>query len=432
VRRPFLLPALFFLLSAMPALAADAPPEPQPEHDPWQGMDHDGRIPAVEKPVNHPERWRYIPEGRIKPGNVFQRFLVSSFIAPFIFNDSDVGFGAGLALTDIDFREQRRREFLGAFVSYTTEGQQAYTLLWQRWLHHIDLPQGGVLQEERSRVRAGVSYSRSLTRRFFGFGDDTDDGLRGRVHVRGRRPDIALPGGDDRARRVRGGSQPRARARGRRVTGDVFPEQFDDGDRDGSAGPSSWLGHARQRGLPYKGFDVGAHRRGAVCVRPTRSIFGVFSVIPCRASSTQEAGTSEGTIQSAIALHLETETTAGDLPFYSLPSLGGAERGRGFIEGRFRDRSLWAATAEYRFWVIPRGFALSPWTPTVRVERLGLALFYDVGSVADEWWDLFSADPKNSGGIGFRCTLERNAPFRVDVGFSDEGPQVTAGFGLSF
>jgi len=45
---------------------------------------------------------------------------------------------------------------------------------------------------------------------------------------------------------------------------------------------------------------------------------------------------------------------------------------------------------------------------------------------------LFSADPKHSGGIGFRCTLERNAPFRVDVGFSDEGPQVTAGFGLSF
>ena len=31
-------------------------------------MDRDGRIPAIEKSVEHPERWRYIPEGRLKPG----------------------------------------------------------------------------------------------------------------------------------------------------------------------------------------------------------------------------------------------------------------------------------------------------------------------------------------------------------------------------
>ena len=111
---------------------------------------------------------------------------------------------------------------------------------------------------------------------------------------------------------------------------------------------------------------------------------------------------------------------------------GGAERGRGYIEGRFRDRSLWAGTIEYRFWVVPRGFALSPWTPHVRVERLGLALFYDVGAVADRWWELFESTPRNSLGMGFRATLERSAPFRVDVGFSNEGVEVTAGFGLSF
>src|SRR6185295_9198775 len=100
VRLIALLPLLLLLLAA-PALAADQEPEPQPphEHDPWQGMDHDGRIPAVEKPVAHPERWRYIPEGRIKPGNVLQRFLISSFIAPFFFRDSDVGIGGGIALT---------------------------------------------------------------------------------------------------------------------------------------------------------------------------------------------------------------------------------------------------------------------------------------------------------------------------------------------
>ncbi len=97
------------------------------EFDPWQGIEKDGRIPKIEKPADltNPERWRYIPEGRLKPGNVFQRFLVSSFMAPFFFRDSDVGFGGGIAITDLDFRQQRRREFAGLFASYTTEGQQA-------------------------------------------------------------------------------------------------------------------------------------------------------------------------------------------------------------------------------------------------------------------------------------------------------------------
>ena len=103
-----------------------------------QGIDPDGRIPAIVRPADlpNPERWRYIPEGRLKPGNVFQRFLVSSMIAPFVFYDGDVGTGFGVALVDIDFREQRRREFAGAFLSYTTEGQQNYTFVWRRWLHH--------------------------------------------------------------------------------------------------------------------------------------------------------------------------------------------------------------------------------------------------------------------------------------------------------
>ena len=208
----------------------------------------------------------------------------------------------------------------------------------------------------------------------------------------------------------------------------------------GSAGSSSSSARTRATAsvLPYRGFDVGARIDAAPAQSEGNagSIFGVFGnkFFPVPACFHRGGTGRRGApAHRHVALHLDTETTAGDLPFYSLPSLGGGQRGRGFIEGRFRDRSLWAATAEYRFWVIPRGFPLTPWTPHVRVERLGLALFYDVGSVADEWWDLFQRRrPKHSGGIGFRCTLERNAPFRVDVGFSDEGPEVNAGFGLSF
>jgi len=39
---------------------------------------------------------------------------------------------------------------------------------------------------------------------------------------------------------------------------------------------------------------------------------------------------------------------------------------------------------------------------------------------------------KANGGIGFRLTLERSAPLRIDIGFSGEDVQVIGGFGLSF
>ncbi len=173
------------LLCAAPAPASEReasdppalPARKQPDFDPWAGIDRDGRIPAVEKPADlpNPGRWRYIPEGRLKPGNMLQRFGVSSFIAPFFFRSEDVGWGGGLAIVDIDFRAQRRREFAGIFGSYSEEGQQTYSILWQRWLHHIELPQGGVLQEERTFVRGFAVYSNTLTRRFYGFGADTSD-----------------------------------------------------------------------------------------------------------------------------------------------------------------------------------------------------------------------------------------------------------------
>ena len=157
--------------------AAVAGADTAQDFDPWEGIDRDGRISKVPIPsgIEHPERWRYIPEGRIKPGNLFRRFLVSSFIAPFVFRDTDVGFGGGVAITDIDFREQRRREFGGLFLSYTVEGQQAYTVVWRRWLHQRDAVGGGVFQEERSFLTAAAGYEKALTRRFFGFGDGTKE-----------------------------------------------------------------------------------------------------------------------------------------------------------------------------------------------------------------------------------------------------------------
>ena len=85
--------------------------------------------------------------------------------------------------------------------------------------------------------------------------------------------------------------------------------------------------------------------------------------------------------------------------------------------------------AEYRFWVIPRGFRI---TRTIRVERVGLALFGELGTVAPSLGDLPQAKVHASYGVGLRISLERVAMFRTDIGFSDEGTNLTIAFGLSF
>jgi hemolysin activation/secretion protein len=123
------------------------------------------------------------------------------------------------------------------------------------------------------------------------------------------------------------------------------------------------------------------------------------------------------------------KASAGTLPFYERPSLGGADTLRGYIANRFTDDSSWHGVAEYRFWIIPRGFAL---TDTIRIERVGMALFYEAGTVADSVDRLPAAQVHMSYGVGLRVSLERTAVFRADVGFSREDVNVTVGFGLSF
>jgi hemolysin activation/secretion protein len=123
--------------------------------------------------------------------------------------------------------------------------------------------------------------------------------------------------------------------------------------------------------------------------------------------------------------------TSGTLAFYDLPKLGGADELRGFIEGRFRDRTKWLFAAEWRIWLLARGFKI-PFTRAIRVERVGIAPFYEIGAVAPSFKAIFSSKVQQSYGIGIRFTLERQALFRVDIGFSREDTVISAQFGLPF
>jgi hypothetical protein len=426
-------------------LPADEPPV----FDPLQGIDPDGRIPAILRPPDlpNPERWRYIPEGRLKPGNVFQRFLVSSMIAPFVFYDSDVGVGFGVALVDIDFRQQRRREFAGAFLSYTTEGQQNYTFVWRRWLHHIELPDGGILQEERSLLRAAGGYERSLTRRFFGLGPKTHESdetsYRDSVGFLELGIDYALPdpGGDLVLSAGASGEWHDlgpGHVEGEPNTGDVYPDLF------GPADPAA-LGflHAGLRWdtrdsqvNPYRGWWAGGNVDaallqgdgdvGAVWTLSGGRIFAVPGIFHSGGDPGEEHPPTD-----TLVIGLRSQLSSGELPFFELPSLGGSNYHRGYIAGRWRDDASWVLTVEHRFWLLPRGFPI-PFTDTIRVERVGAALFYEAGAVADDFPSLFKSRVRSSYGFGIRATLERAAPFRVDIGFSGDGVNVSAGFGLSF
>jgi hypothetical protein len=433
-------------IAAEPDTTLDAP-EMESVYDPYRGMEADGRIPLIDKAafVDRPERWRYIPEGRIKPGNLLQRFLVSSFIVPIFFQSADVGTGAGVALTDIDFRKQRRREFLGGFFSYTSEGQQSYVLRWRRWLRHMDIPGGGVLQEERSFLRASGGYRKTLTRRFFGIGpsssenDETsytdevaflDLGLARSLD--GRLADFVFESG------VRGEWHRlgKGRVQGKPNTKKLFPDLYAEADRItlGWAGLGlRWDTRDSQRN-PYRGTAIGAsidaalgQSNGDVGAIYTLSGDQIFPVWPIfhRGGTEDE----ENPPTDTLAFHFQTQLSSGSLPFFARPTLGGDDTLRGYIAGRWRDDAAWTAATEYRFWVIPRGFTV--WRH-IRIERIGAAVFYEVGAVAENAYGFFHERVRQSYGVSGRVTIERAALFRADFGFSEEGMNFSAGFGMAF
>lgn len=445
-----LLPALLLLGAGEAALGQESGSEhvpPAKPHDPLRGIEPSGRIPKVELPPELPEpsRWRYIPEGRIPPGNVFERFLVSSFAAPQVFFDEDLGVGGGIAFTDIDFRNQRRREFLGAFLTYTTEGQQRYRLIWRRWLHHQELPGGGVIREERSLVGADGGYEKTLTRRFFGLGPDTppsaESSYTDEVADLALRGEFALPraGGDWVATLgVRGEHHNLApgRVSGRPTTDRAFPDLFAAADGYDALTLSAGLRYDTRdsQHQPYAGWRIGLHADAPVwqSTGSAGAVITAYSSLAVALPPLLHGGgdrREENPPTDTLALGVHVETAVGDLPYYALPSLGGSHTLRGYINNRFTGDAAWHAVAEYRFWVIPRGFRL---TETIRVERVGLALFAEAGTVAGSLDELPDARIHTSYGLGLRFTFERIALFRVDMGFSGEGVNFTAGFGLSF
>lgn len=454
----FLMSLCSLLLNPAPGAGKEIPPDIADQtgpsdhkteiaYNPFAGMDRDGRIPKKKLPddLKNPDRWRYVPEGRIKPGSIIDRLFVSSFITPIVFYEQDVGAGGGIALTDIDFRRQRRREFAGIFLSYTTEGQQRYAMVWQRWLNHRELNDGGVAFEERSLLRGRGGYAKTLTVRFFGLGADTaaddetsytDEAAYGGMFVQQSFPEP----GDNAVYRLGINAEHHNLSRGFvssvPSTDEEHPLLFDLADNYDILILSGMLRYDTRDSQhnPYKGglieldingipVQTGDGAAAATALKGNWA-FKVPGLFHDNGDEREEHPPTD-----AVALGAFIRETHGELPFWALPSLGGRDTLRGYIQNRFTDKAAWHATGEYRFWVIPRGFRV---TDAIRVERVGLALFYDIGTVGDSLGDLFSSTVHDSYGVSMRLSLERTALFRADLGFSAEGTNFTFAYGLSF
>ena len=106
------------------------------------------------------------------------------------------------------------------------------------------------------------------------------------------------------------------------------------------------------------------------------------------------------------------------VPFYLQPSLGGSRLLRGFVNDRFRDRSLVALQAEY-------GWDLTPF-----ISAVG---FYEAGAVGSSLRSITARNVRRDYGIGFRFGSARTVAFRTDVAFgSGEGTRFTMRFNHAF
>jgi hypothetical protein len=105
------------------------------------------------------------------------------------------------------------------------------------------------------------------------------------------------------------------------------------------------------------------------------------------------------------------------VPYYLLPSLGGARRLRGYGDFRFQDRHLMVVSAEYR------------WLPSRVID---MALFVDAGKVTRERRDLDFDGLKTTWGIGMRIHGPTFTPLRLDVARGKEGIRVHLTGGAAF
>src|SRR5690606_8529334 len=115
-------------------------------------------------------------------------------------------------------------------------------------------------------------------------------------------------------------------------------------------------------------------------------------------------------------VHINQETTLGinsvyqgiiasEIPFYMLPELGSDEIMRGYYQGRYRDKNMFAVQAELRYRINP---------------RLGAAIFSGAGTVFRSISQINALKPSYGAGLSYFFDLNHNSSVRIDYGFGEK------------
>jgi hypothetical protein len=115
--------------------------------------------------------------------------------------------------------------------------------------------------------------------------------------------------------------------------------------------------------------------------------------------------------RNVLAVQAYGQFTSGNVPFNELALMGGDRLMRGYYLGRYRDRNLFAAQAEYR--MLPFSFA----------KRWGASVFAGAGSVFPSFNSLENRNVVWSAGFGPRFLLfpKKDVYNRIDIAFTSEG-----------
>lgn len=112
--------------------------------------------------------------------------------------------------------------------------------------------------------------------------------------------------------------------------------------------------------------------------------------------------------ENILALNFFAVAMTGEVPFNELAFIGGRSKMRGYIAGRFRDKNLVMAQAEYRRFIS---------------ARIGFVAFTGFGMVAPDIDAYDISDIRASGGFGLRYRLDEKEKINVrfDVAYGEQG-----------
>lgn len=107
--------------------------------------------------------------------------------------------------------------------------------------------------------------------------------------------------------------------------------------------------------------------------------------------------------KNVLAFQLFSFNNTGDVPIRSLASFGGANRMRGYYDGRYKDKNQVVFQAEYRFPLY---------------KRFSAVLFGGTGTVGRNFSDYAVNELKYSygGGLRFAVNKKEKLNIRIDYG----------------